>query len=100
MLKQIDKWFNDASDMAITVIESKARNILKQHSNLNEFVMCMGTFFFTSKKQINFSTNNIIDPVFKYMEPFYEMVWELNERFNVTGCPMRFTVNGKVISNW
>jgi hypothetical protein len=86
--------------MSIVLIESEARAILERRSNLNEFIMAMGTFFFTSKDQSNSSPNNIIDEDELDEPEFYEMIEELNEMFNCTGHPMRFTANGETINNW
>jgi hypothetical protein len=94
-MAKINKLYDRAGELAIELIEFEARQILKKHSNLNEFIMCMGSSFFTDK-------NN--DPIgnweLKYLKPFNDMVDELNEKFNILGHPMRFTANGKVKNNW
>ena len=100
MLNQIDKWFNKASDMAIVVIESEAKAILNKRPELDEFIMAMGSFFFTTKKAINSSPNKIIDEEDLNEPEFYKMVWELNEKFNCCGYPTRFTATGEKINDW
>jgi hypothetical protein len=99
-LKLINDYYESASDLAIKLIESEARQILKNNSKLDEFVMCMGSFFFTDEKPIDSSPNKIIDERDLDEPEFYNLIWELNEQFHVTGCPMRFTAIGKVITNW
>jgi hypothetical protein len=38
-----------ASDLALKRVEELARGILRENKNLKEFVMGMGTYFFTAK---------------------------------------------------
>ena len=94
-LKQIEDLYEQASELALQLIESEARKLMRCHPNLNEFVMCMGSSFFTDKN------NDIIENwLFKYMEPFNVLVNDLDDIFHITGTPMRFTADGPVETNW
>jgi len=99
-LDLINNWFDLASIHAITAIETEARYILEQRLELDEFVMAMGSFFFTSKDRNNPSPNNVIDEKDLNEPEFYEMVWKLNDKFNCCGHPMRFKAGLPTINNW
>ena len=91
-LKQIESLMEQASNLAIKLIESEARKILKQHPNLDTFIMAMGSAFFND--------NN--GPVYelKYLNKFEEMVNDLNNDLNICGYPMMFTVDSEVQNDW
>lgn len=81
--------------MALKLIESEARKLMRQHPNLKEFVMTMGTAFFYDKH------NQIIDSYeYRYLESFSKMLYDFDERFKVVGVPMRFTADGEMITDW
>jgi len=93
-LKQIEGHFDKASELAIELVESEARKILRSHTNLNEFIMGMGSAFFTDKN------GNIDNWKYKYLQEFSDFVDDLDEKFKVSGCLMRFTVNSKAQHDW
>ena len=94
-LKQIDDLYEQTSELALQLIESEARKLMRSHSNLNEFIMAMGSTFFTDKND-----DPIENWLFKYMEPFNDMVNDLDDLFHITGTPMRFTANGPIETKW
>lgn len=121
-IRKIDELFAYADKLAIELIESEARKILSKDTDLHEFVMAMGSCFFTAKEngRYDFNTYNDDDELDAYIEDggiladsgliihdtdhfepeFFEMVEDLNERFNSKGTPMRFTANSQIVSEW
>lgn len=119
-MKKIDELFVSADDIGIKLIEVEARKILAADPNLDEFIMAMGSCFFTIKEggkyDINTMTdeewddwtesedyvheyNGIVDDV-HFQKEFFDMVADLNERFNSMGCPMRFTATSNIVTDW
>jgi hypothetical protein len=94
-LKQIEELYESASLLALKLIESEARKLLRNHNSLNEFVMAMGSTFFIDKH------GEVVDNWrFKYIEQFTDLINDLDDRFHITGTPMRFTANGPIVTNW
>jgi hypothetical protein len=121
-IKTIDKMFDKASDLAIELIKNEAREILKADDGLKEFVMAMGSCFFTIKdggkydmmhltdeeyeewcesdEYVNIH-NGIIDNVATdFQQEFFEDVDYLHEKFHVMGYPVRFTATSKEVYDW
>ena len=95
---------------ALVEVEYRARRILRQRPHFGEFIMAMGTAFFTDKagnvlrhEQEHYHqhgnhpyTYTLLPwacPVMAYLE-------EHDAAFGLTGEPMRFTANGPVIRVW
>jgi hypothetical protein len=92
--KKIQKLFDQAGQLAIEHVEFAARKILREHKNLTEFVMGMGTCFFSEGKD----TVGLEERA--YMKPLEEFICEWDEALGITGTPMRFTANGQRITDW
>lgn len=119
-MKKINDLFAASDDIGIKLIESEARKILAADPNLDEFVMAMGSCFFTIKKGGKYDITDMTDEEWDvwveaddyvheysgivdqqdFQKEFFDMVGDLNERFNSMGCPMRFRANTNVITNW
>lgn len=100
-LRKIKEFENEAIRLSLELIESEARKVLCSNDSLDEFVMAMGTAFFTDftgdtlsnlyndlKREIH--GDRIVD--------FFDMLYDLNE--NIAGYPMRFTANGLKRTDW
>lgn len=88
-------------EMALTLIETRARKILAAHSNLDEFVMGMGGWLFTKKDSEDNISDVYRERIPAYAKPFLEMMDEFNDiELKVTGEPMRFTATGAVVKMW
>jgi hypothetical protein len=103
-LRKINELFEHGSALAIELVESEARKILFADSELDEFVMAMGgCLFTTTNTERGYAPrgggSNILDES-EIAPKFFEMVEDLNDRFNVKGCPMRFTAKGKIRRDW
>jgi hypothetical protein len=95
LLPIINDYYERASNLAIKAIEHEARELLKNNSDLKEYVQAMGSGFF-----INNNHEIIDDEQMNELDEFFEMLWDLNDKFNVLGYPMRFTTEGKIITDW
>ena len=91
--KDVREHYFKARDIALELIEKKARNILKKHNELKEFVMSMGTYFFT-----NIKGNSLIDPEFDSGLKQFINRWD--KELKLTNEPMRFTATGRKKTNW
>lgn len=80
-----------ATELCIAQIEIMARNILIKNKKLNEFVMAMGTYFFTYKKG---------GIAHDFEDSFFEEFMDKYSHLNLTGIPMRFTAKGDVVTDW
>lgn len=102
-MKKIDKQLTNLYDkmygIAILEVERLARKCLSQNpKHFNEFVMCMGTFFFTDKKG-EVVWGHIAEKRSGY-KPLDDFICEWNSILKLTGEPMRFTSSGKIITHW
>jgi len=118
-----DKYENNVyviSEKAIDLIVSEARKILVNDPDLYEYIMAMGSCFFTtieggkydwlsmseeeadewfeSPEHVSEYHGMIDDDNFQ--KEFFDMVDHFNELFNVRGCPMRFTANSHIVHDW
>jgi hypothetical protein len=110
MKKSINFHYNTARKIALVRVEKLARTILRNHPQYNEFVMAMGTYFFTLKgsdnnvdtitSSMNASYNYVYNDTYKYFKPLNDFIGEWDKYLKLTGEPMRFTVKGKKVSNW
>jgi hypothetical protein len=123
LMKTIQKKFDEAGDLAIETIKYEAREILKADPDLDEFIMAMGSCFFTIKEggkydsmqytdeeyeewcetddYVNVYSNHIIDNAqTDFQKEFFENVDYLHELFNVMGHPVRFKAWSKEVYDW
>ena len=105
-LCEIEKLVRDSNTLiyskALKLIEQDARSLLRKHKNLDEFVMAMGSWFFTpkDKSRDNFG-NESFQSLPRYMQSFAKMMesFEVME-LKITGAPMRFTADGPLVHDW
>ena len=103
--KLIHYHYSEAERLASAVVEKKARAILRQHPNLDEFVMAMGGWFFTKKDKDATGYSMILhessgDHCPKYMTGIRNFIDEWDDVLKTTGEPMRFTANGEKVTEW
>lgn len=106
--RQITKLYNQASNLALAEVEKEARRLMRKHKNLKEFVMAMGSYFFVDAKGETISTTTsvyrnysyVMEDTFAYFKPLNEFMLDWEERFKITGEAMRFTAEGKKITDW
>lgn len=102
--KEIDTLANVYNDCistvtktALDIVEREARLILQENKDLGEFIMGMGTWFFTTKitGEANYDTDE-----YTSSGELSEFIAEWDEELCLTGNPMRFTAKGKKRTNW
>lgn len=89
----IQDHYNAAFKAAISLVESRARAILRSRPKLREFVMAMGAYTFYD------ADGPIHDPD-SWADPVYDLIAEWDEYLKLSGTPMRFTTDGPVIRDW
>lgn len=91
--RAIQLHYQAATDVALELIEKRARVILRKHRNLTEFLSAMGAWFFIDK-----NGNTLTE--LEYMKPVADIYDEWDEYLKLSGEPMRFTADGPVIRDW
>ena len=102
-----------ACKSACDIVEKMARQILSEQRQLNEFVMAMGSYFFTykSKKRkgetldpisskMNSSYNYYYIDTETFLKPLNDFISEWDSVLKITGEPMRFTAKGEKVTDW
>lgn len=97
-LRQIKQHKAAATKLVLKEIERKARAILRKHPELTEFIMRYGCVFFTEKTDTR--CRYVMLNEHDYLESLRKYVDKWNSHFTVRSCPMRFTADGRVITNW
>ena len=92
--KWVDKYYHIALYEAKVIIENEARKILKSDDSLSEFIMGMGTWFFTSTNDMRRIDNEDIAP------ELADFIDKWDDYLRLTGIPMRFTATGVVVTEW
>lgn len=108
MKNSIQHFYDKACELAVQEVEKEARKILREHKHLDYFIMAMGTYYFVDKKGQNIDTqqpckrngHNSWDHSFKYFEKLTNLICEWDEYLKITGNAMKFTADGKVITDW
>lgn len=90
-IEQSEKHLTKATELCVDKIQEMAREILLHNLKLKEFIMAMGTYFFTYKK--GGVANDFEDKNFDEFMDKYEFL-------NLTGIAMRFTAKGDVVTDW
>ncbi len=100
--KQIAEQYEIARKMAVDEMIRIARKILKEHPYLDEFVIAMGTCFFTQKKSdLNISLYEFTGGLtYQYFKPLADLLYEWNDTLKLTGEGIRFRFEGEIITHW
>lgn len=93
--KQIRDHLDEAGRLALAEVERMARELLAKHRELDEFVMAMGTVFFTLR-----NGNDVSLEERAYMKRLNQFICEFDGQLGLTGSPMRFKHNGPTITEW
>ena len=96
---QIKEHYSKACELASQKVERMARAILQKHGNLDEFIMGMGTWFFSIKDK-RYPNNHLSGIDRAYLKPLDNFISEWDDFLKITGEPMRFTAFGKRVTNW
>lgn len=92
--RKIDFLLEQAGDAGFHHVKVQARKILQKHNNLDEFIMGMGTWFFT------YTNGEQVSPDLKYLKPLSDFIYDYDQALKITGNPVRFTAYGANITDW
>lgn len=105
--EKISNYYDSAFDLSIQLVEKLARQFLKDNSQFDEFVMAMGSWFFTYKVGVRDHNgdkvkkgNTCCHDVLPNMKEICDFIDEWDMVLKITGYPMRFTASGNVITDW
>lgn len=109
---RINMYLTEATSVGLQEVERLARKALREKPELEEFIMAMGTAFF-SYKEVPEPPKGCSDEVWdaysktKELPRTEEVCTELDEfimendsTLKLTGEPMRFTANGPKVTEW
>ena len=91
LLKKREEVDKKIYDFLIEKVRQKARAILSNNKNLDEFTMCMGVYFFSNKGEIQYGYEN------KFFDDFMSK-YDGDEK--LTAFAMSFKKGGKEINHW
>jgi len=104
MTAKLDKMYHECREEALNELIRKARSVLSNNDDLDEFIMVMGSYFFTSKRMYDESNpmgkrGNIIldDYKPKRIENFISK-WD--DVLKLTGEGIRFKAKGEIVRDW
>lgn len=110
LLGEVADYYEKASETASKVVEKMARKILIEHPELDEFVMAMGSYFFTYKnrsgnlspmtQKMNKSWNYYYEDSEPFLKPLNDLISKWDKVLKITGDSMRFTANGEKRADW
>lgn len=92
----IAEMYDEARSQALCELERIARECLRENPELNEFVMAMGNWIFTTKPD-GYVYAEAPGGEFVDLE---EHIDEWDDVLKLTSEPMRFTANGEVVREW
>ena len=95
---KIEKLTDSLQLLALEMVETEARKILRAYPNLKEFIMAMGTWFFTTVNPT--ASNKDCFSKMKYLNELKDFFDQWDSKYKLTGCPMRFTAKGEKITYW
>lgn len=92
--------YSELEKESMRIVECEARKILRDHNNLDEFIMGMGVWFFTEKRVGQDSV--ILNNHYKYIlsSALAEFIFEWDQHLKITGEAIRFTAYGEIVRNW
>ncbi len=113
MLCEVAVHYYKACELASAKVEEMARQILSEHKELDEFIMAMGSYFFTYKskkrkneylsgytQKMNSSWNYYYEDSEPFLIPLNKFIDEWDNYLKITGDGMRFTATGVKVTDW
>ena len=102
LLGTVTDYYDKAEKTASEVVEKMARQILREHTELDKFVMAMGTYFFVDENDNNIDTFRSIvsGDLEKAFEPLNTFIGEWDDVLKITGEAMTFTADGIKVTEW
>lgn len=109
-IKKLEDLYEKSRELSIEIIEELARDILRNNKDLDEFIMAMGSYFFTykNKKETLSTIEQKMNKNYKYdyidskkfLKPLNNFISTWDDTFKMTGISMRFTEKGEIITDW
>ena len=102
VLCEVAVHYNKACELASLKVEQIARQILVEHKELDEFIMAMGSYFFTykSKKRKDEHLSGYTEDSEPFLRPLNDFISEWDNYLKITGDAMRFTATGVKVTDW
>ena len=99
--KKVERLYEQCEKAAEDYIISEARKILKAHKNLDEFVIAMGDWFFTTK-QADEQGQHVLFNTPKYINEseLFKFLYDWDRSLYLSGMGIRFRVDGPITTNW
>lgn len=98
--KQIETYYDQASADASAFVEQEARALLHKHPCLQEFVMGMGLWSFSTQSGESHLPGFYTTPKYITNSRLGKFINQWDEYLKITGEPMRFTADGPVVREW
>lgn len=101
-LEKLDAHEAEVYEIIIAEVIKLARFVLNNNRGLKEFIMAMGMFCITRRK-VDWRHDYSEDYEFAKLKggkELFDMIVTHNERFKITGDPIRFTATGKIVTDW
>lgn len=98
----IQKYLDKADELAENeVIRLATEVLIKNSAVVEEFIMAMGSFFFTSKQDqgYNWSLEYEIKSLIGG-EELWDFIIEWDNQLKITGNPIRFSLESRVKRDW
>lgn len=96
--KDLEKAYNRARSIGLFLVEKYAREVLRDHDWLDEFVMAMGVSNFTVHEH-DFGVS-ISEATGETGSELQTLLDNWDDVLKLTGEPMRFTATGPVRREW
>jgi hypothetical protein len=101
--EQLEELFERADKIAIDEVIVLARRVLKLNPSTHEFIMAMGSFFFTRKGEHNAFDNYSLEREIKGLRggsELWDFIIKHDNRFKITGNPIRFSLKSRIKTDW
>jgi len=103
---KIEKLLNEAYEIAEAEVIRLAQEHLAEHPELDEFVIAMGTCFFTMKEQVvrdnpaggDWANDNTIDVEFD--SELFNFIADYDNTFGLSGMGIKFRLGGEIVRDW
>jgi len=97
LMRKVESIETKAGELALKEVVRMARQIMRSHPEIKEFVMGMGGWHF-SYGDPSFRCPN--ENYMKFSKRLAKFIEKWDDRFQLTGCPMRFTADGEIRHDW
>lgn len=101
--EKLEYILSKADEMIEKEVIILASYVLKNNKQIDEFIMAMGSFFFTKRGKknchFNYSTHEEINSL-KGGKELFDFIIKWDNQFKVTGGSLRFSLHSEIKRNW